>query len=209
MADSSNWYDPILGAFKDGDDWDWGKIIGTGGGIASALGLFDSGEQRTGYQGKIPNYVLAREQLERRPEDERKEGEGAQGRRYFTQPRYGKVEGTPEERAMTLAEAEAATQAEKAQFAEGGIASLSEARYLNGKSDGMADEIPASIEGEEPAALSDGEFVIPADVVSHLGNGNSEAGAEVLYAMMERIRKARTGRKQQGKKIDPNKMLPV
>ena len=206
---SDNWYDPVLGAFKDGDEWDWGKILGVGGGIASALGWFDGEEQKTGYQGKIPNYVLSREKLEQREEDERQFGEGAKGRRYFTQPRFGTVEGTNEERAMTLAEAEAATAAEKNSYAEGGIAALSEGRYLNGKSDGMADEIPASIEGEEPAALSDGEFVIPADVVSHLGNGNSEAGAEVLYAMMDRIRKARTGKKQQGKKIDPNKMLPV
>lgn len=207
MADS-NWYDPILGAFKDDDGWDWGKIIGVGGGIASTLGWLDGKEEKTGYQGKIPDYVLAREQLERRPEDERQPGEGAQGRRYFTQPRYGKVEGTSQDRAMTLAEAQAATAAEKNQYAAGGIANLSKGRYLNGKSDGMADEIPANIEGREPAALSDGEFVIPADVVSHLGNGNSEAGAEVLYAMMDRIRKARTGRKEQGKQIDPIKMLP-
>ena len=203
-------YDELLAGLKDDDGWDWGKILGAGGGVASVLKrLKDNEPPKTGYQGKIPNYVLAREQLERNPEDARESGEGAMGRRYFTQPRFGTVEGSNEERAMTLAEAQAATQAEKNNFAEGGIAQLSEARYLKGKSDGMADEIPATIEGEDPAALSDGEFVIPADVVSHLGNGNSEAGAEVLYAMMDRIRKARTGRKQQGKKIDPNKMLPV
>ena len=55
----------------------------------------------------------------------------------------------------------------------------------------MADEVPAEIEGKQPAALSDGEFVIPADVVSHLGNGNSDAGAKVLEKMMARIRKER------------------
>jgi hypothetical protein len=66
----------------------------------------------------------------------------------------------------------------------------------------MADEIPSSIDGEQPAALSHGEFVIPADVVSHLGNGNSDAGAEKLYQMMARIRKARTGTTKQGKEID-------
>jgi hypothetical protein len=67
----------------------------------------------------------------------------------------------------------------------------------------MADEIPSSIDGEQPAALSHGEFVIPADVVSHLGNGNSDAGAEKLYEMMARIRKARTGTTEQGKEIEP------
>ena len=85
-------------------------------------------------------------------------------------------------------------------MAQGGIADAG--RYLQGKTDGMADEIPSSIDGEQPAALSHGEFVIPADVVSHLGNGNSEAGAEKLYEMMARIRKARTGTTEQGKEID-------
>jgi hypothetical protein len=85
-------------------------------------------------------------------------------------------------------------------MAEGGLADAG--RYLRGRTDGMADEIPSSIDGEQPAALSHGEFVIPADVVSHLGNGNSDAGAEKLYQMMARIRKARTGTTKQGKEID-------
>ncbi len=79
--------------------------------------------------------------------------------------------------------------------------------YLGGPTDGMADQIPATIDGRQPAALSDGEFVIPADVVSHLGNGNSEAGAQNLYSMMERVRKDRTGNPNQGRQIDPNKYL--
>jgi hypothetical protein len=87
-------------------------------------------------------------------------------------------------------------------LAQGGIADAG--RYLQGKTDGMADEIPSSIDGEQPAALSHGEFVVPADVVSHLGNGNSEAGAQKLYQMMDRIREARTGTKEQGKQINPD-----
>ena len=71
----------------------------------------------------------------------------------------------------------------------------------------MADQVPAMISNSQPAALSDGEFVIPADVVSHLGNGNSDAGAEELFAMMERVRQARTGNPKQGKEINPNKYL--
>ena len=90
-------------------------------------------------------------------------------------------------------------------MAQGGIADAG--RYLQGKTDGMADEIQTSIDGEQPALLSHGEFVIPADVVSHLGNGNSEAGAEKLYGMMDRIREARTGTKEQGKEIDADKFL--
>jgi hypothetical protein len=72
----------------------------------------------------------------------------------------------------------------------------------------MADKIPSSIEGRQPAALSHGEFIIPADVVSHLGNGNSDAGADVLYKMMDRVRQARTGTKKQGKQIKPEKFMP-
>jgi hypothetical protein len=87
-------------------------------------------------------------------------------------------------------------------MAEGGIADAG--RYLQGKTDGMADKIPSSIDGDQPAALSHGEFVIPADVVSHLGNGNSEAGAEKLYEMMNRIRQARTGTTKQGNEINPD-----
>lgn len=72
----------------------------------------------------------------------------------------------------------------------------------------MADKIPAQIGKDQPAALSHGEFVIPADVVSHLGNGNSDAGAKKLYSMMDKIRQARTGNKKQGKKINPDKFTP-
>jgi len=88
------------------------------------------------------------------------------------------------------------------------VVQAKEGRYLRGKTDGMADKIPSTIEGKQPAALSHGEFVIPADVVSHLGNGNSDAGADVLYKMMDRVRQARTGNKKQGKQINPNKFTP-
>jgi len=90
-------------------------------------------------------------------------------------------------------------------MASGGKA---EGRYLQGETDGMADEIPSTIDGDQEAALSHGEFVIPADVVSHLGNGNSDAGAQKLYEMMDRIREARTGTKEQGKEINPDKFMP-
>jgi hypothetical protein len=79
--------------------------------------------------------------------------------------------------------------------------------YLDGAGDGMSDSIPATIEGKQPARLADGEFVVPADVVSHLGNGSSKAGSKRLYAMMQKVRKARTGNPKQGKQINPNKYL--
>ncbi len=81
--------------------------------------------------------------------------------------------------------------------------------YLDGAGDGMSDSIPATIEGKQPARLADGEFVIPADVVSHLGNGSTKAGSKRLYAMLDRVRKARTGTKKQGKQINPAKYMPA
>ena len=100
------------------------------------------------------------------------------------------------------------------QFASGGISSLGDyadyaggGRMLKGPGDGMSDNIPATIAGKQPARLANEEFVIPADVVSHLGNGSSEAGAKALYRMMDRVRQARTGTKKQGKQINPEKYL--
>ena len=81
--------------------------------------------------------------------------------------------------------------------------------YLNGQGDGMSDSIPATIEGKQPARLADGEFVVPADVVSHIGNGSSKAGSKRLYAMLDKVRHARTGNKKQGKQINPNKYMPA
>jgi hypothetical protein len=81
--------------------------------------------------------------------------------------------------------------------------------YLDGQGDGMSDSIPATIEGKQPARLADGEFVVPADVVSHLGNGSSKAGSKRLYAMLDKVRHARTGNKKQGKEINPAKYMPA
>ena len=93
--------------------------------------------------------------------------------------------------------------------AAGGGLMQSQGYYLGGPTDGLADQVPATIDGAQPAALSDGEFVIPADVVSHLGNGNSEAGAQQLYGMMDRLREERTGTTRQGPEINPMQMMPA
>ncbi len=102
----------------------------------------------------------------------------------------------------------------KHRMAAGGITSNALGSYsdgghlLKGPGDGMSDDIPATIADKQPARLANEEFVIPADVVSHLGNGSSESGAKVLYDMMARVRKARTGNPKQGKQIDPHKLMP-
>lgn len=104
-------------------------------------------------------------------------------------------------RLNSLAGEQAMTQAQTLGYARGG--------YLDGQGDGMSDSIPATIEGKQPARLADGEFVIPADVVSHLGNGSSKAGSKRLYAMLDKVRHARTGNKKQGKEINPAKYMPA
>lgn len=91
----------------------------------------------------------------------------------------------------------------------GGYAAGGNPRLLKGPGDGMSDNIPATIGNKQPARLADGEFVVPADVVSHLGNGSTDAGAKKLYAMMDKVRAARTGNKKQGKQIKAEKFLKV
>ena len=90
-----------------------------------------------------------------------------------------------------------------------GLFGYAEGGYLDGQGDGMSDSIPATIEGKQPARLADGEFVVPADVVSHIGNGSSKAGSQRLYSMLDRVRKARTGHTKQGKQIKPEKYMPA
>jgi len=232
------WYDDLLSPFEtttedeygnvtSTGEYDWGKIIGAGTGaltagaqIADLLGYDIGGSQQrpTGYQGKIPEYTVARQQVSGTYDPERRPGSG--GQRYFTDVRYDGGDTSAEAAGLeTLNRANIASTTRSGeqrgqfrpipQLAKGGIASLKKGKYLDGDTDGMADEKPAMIDGEEPALLSDGEFVIPADVVSHLGNGNSDAGAKVLEDMMARVRKARTGSTKQGKEINPEEFLPV
>jgi hypothetical protein len=223
------------------DVTDWRAIAGAAGGL---YGMYQSQQrpEKTGYQGKIPEYTAVREKVANTYDPERRPGSTAQ--KYFTDTKF--VAPTGAEAARTTAKEEAAglealnkanparqergvlqAGAEKKEekkeevkpassvikdlpvpeYATGGIATMAKGRYLAGATDGMADKIPARIGGKQEARLSHGEFVIPADVVGHLGNGNSEAGAKRLYAMMDKIRKARTGTAKQGKQINPDKFL--
>jgi hypothetical protein len=88
-----------------------------------------------------------------------------------------------------------------------GYAMGGQPRFLSGGGDGMSDSIQATINDKQPARLADGEFVIPADVVSGIGNGSSKAGAKRLYSMMDRVRKERTGTTKQAKAINPAKVM--
>jgi hypothetical protein len=103
----------------------------------------------------------------------------------------------------------------RVRYAEGGISALTpdDGKMLNGNGDGVSDDIPAMIEGEQEAALSDGEFIVPARIVSELGNGSSDAGAKKLYAMIDRIQAARQqtmgDNKQYAKDTNAERFLPV
>lgn len=100
-------------------------------------------------------------------------------------------------------------------MADGGLSTLGDyaaggsPRLLKGPGDGMSDNIPATIGTKQPARLADGEFVVPADVVSHLGNGSTDAGAKQLYKMMDRIRQQRTGKKKQAPEVNPKRAMPA
>jgi len=155
--------------------------------LAKEFGFSDTDVPVVGYQGSIPKYEAVRERVPMPADPNRRPGSG--GRRYFSDVIYAD---RPERQPMSVAQAreQAGQQAQ-------GLAALNQppkmaggGRYLDGATDGMAD-------------------VVPADVVSHLGNGNSDAGAKQLHAMMTRIRKERTGNPKQGKQIKPQTMLPA
>ncbi len=99
-------------------------------------------------------------------------------------------------------------EAAEKNFAAGGRTPAN-GKFLMGDGDGMSDDIPATISDKQPARLADGEFVIPADVVSHIGNGSSKAGAKKLYEMMDKIRKERTGKTKQAPAIKPDRYMPA
>lgn len=177
-----------------------------------------------GYKGGIPDLVSSRQMLPipntmqdasgatiaRRP--------GSGGVSYFTPNQYI----TPAQAAAKAA-APVAPPAETVAapvedtsykvFAAGGIANLGSysdgGRLLKGPGDGVSDSIPATIGKGQPARLADGEFVIPARIVSELGNGSTEAGARKLYAMMDRIKKARSKAKNIAADTKSDKHLPA
>jgi len=217
----SSWWDDFTGVFKQGlSGENLGTMLGTGiaGYAINKSGLSSPNVPVVGYQGTVPEYTAVRERVPMQQDPNRRPGSG--GRRYFSDMMYAD---RPERQPMTVAQARAKAQEqaqgiaalqaprldEKPMMATGGIIGMNTGYYLGGITDGMADKVPARIDSGQEARLSDGEFVIPADVVSHLGNGNSEAGAKQLYEMMSRTRKTRTGNPKQGKEINPRKMLPA
>jgi len=113
-------------------------------------------------------------------------------------------------------QAKNAQNPQQTQMAMGGIANLGGysdgGRLLRGPGDGVSDSIPAQIGDKQPARLADGEFVVPARIVSELGNGSTEAGAKQLYKMLDRVQNARaktTGKEKVAKNTNAAKLLPA
>lgn len=179
---------------------------GQGAQLAGTLGLTallnsagNNGQQGVykGYQGGIPNYTASRTQLpipqttpvaatptSAATTAPRRPGQG--GITYFSpmQYHYNAPPTTPTTPTPVTPMAAGGGISTLGGYSDGG-------RLLRGPGDGVSDSIPATIGGKQPARLADGEFVIPARIVSEIGNGSSEAGARKLYAMMDRVQGAR------------------
>lgn len=146
---------------------------------------------------------------------------GSGGVTYFSPMTYNKVvppvdpagttTGTTE--TVTDANAETVIKAGGGSIHSSGIASLGGysdgGQLLRGPGDGVSDDIPATIGDKQPARLADGEFVVPARIVSELGNGSTEAGARKLYAMMDRIKASRSKAKNIAANTKADKHLPA
>ncbi len=206
-----NTFEKFVGAF-----FPQGKGSSGAGGLLELLGplaltsllkdrgAFDPDIAPVGYQGKIPEYTAIREQVTGRDDTDRRPGSG--GRRYFSDTMYAKK---PEgQQPMSVEEARAKAKAQAGGFMEGGQV-LEDGGYLQGASDGQADLVPGDIDGVQEARLSHGEYVLPADLVAILGNGNSDAGAAALDDFMSSVRKKATGTSKQQKNIDADQVLAM
>jgi hypothetical protein len=199
------------------------RTLGTVGAGKLADKLFNVQGGPGGYKGGIPTLTASRQMLPipttmtnaagqtvaRRP--------GSGGISYFTPMQYNAPAAVAPTTPVTPPESVAAptnlAMGGMTGYAGGGIANLGSysdgGRLLRGPGDGVSDSIPATIGKGRPARLADGEFVIPARIVSELGNGSTEAGARKLYAMMDRIKKSRRKAKNIAADTKSDKHLPA
>lgn len=234
----TNAFNAIKGAFTKDGKTDWRAIATAAGGIAGLMNVGGSSNRPTGYQGRIPQYTAVRQAVQPQYDPNRRPGSG--GMRYFTDVQYATPENVSAaqsavaEQAQGLAQLNAQNPARQASptMARGGIVGLQPggfvlpadvvshlgngssdagmqfaanrlgAQPIRGRGDGMSDSNPTSIAGRQPAAVAHEEAYLPPRQVEQLG------GAERLYAMMDNIRKARTGTTKQGRQINPEKFMP-
>lgn len=176
---------------KDSGDIDWRAVASAAGGIAGLLNVGGASNRPTGYQGRIPEYAAVRQAVQPQYDPNRRPGSG--GQRYFTDTQYVPKTGEGAAEALTAAQNAAAEQAT-------GIASLNAqnpARQLRpasvlppptttGTTEPTASRPASSVIEDKPVPytakqggivnLQPGGFVLPADVISHMGNGSSDAG---------------------------------
>lgn len=194
------------------------KIMGSGGGGYA------------GYKGGIPQYTATRtmnaipQSIQSATGQPRRPGSG--GITYFSPMQYTPVAAAPTaiEPTVTPPVTPPATVTKEdgtvvpaaaggLMYGSGGIANLGGysdgGQLLRGPGDGVSDDIPATIGGRQPARLADGEFVVPARIVSELGNGSTDAGARKLYAMMDRIKNTRAKAKNIAANTKADKHLPA
>ena len=210
-----------LGGLFTGDTG--GKLgqLAAFGGLATLLSRMGQTSQApVGYQGGIPKFTYERTQTApemQRPTTMNAAGQtvpyrpGQGGISYFTPGKF--VPYTPpategQDTASGGSGSDTVVGVAGGGYMPSGIAMLAGGRYLRGPGDGVSDSIPAKFERSgQPARLADGEFVIDARTVSEIGNGSSEAGARKLYAMMDRVHKARKTAKR-GEPSKADKYLP-
>jgi len=184
--------------------------------LGGGLGQTGQGVYK-GYQGGIPNYTATRTMnpipqtvdvparaavpatattpaVSAAPAGTAPRRPGSGGVTYFSPMTYTPVTTVAPATTPAVTAAPTVTAAAGGMMS-GGVSTLGGysdgGRLLRGPGDGVSDSIPATIGGKQPARLADGEFVIPARIVSEIGNGSTEAGAKKLYAMMDRIQGAR------------------
>jgi len=154
------------------------------------------GGSSTGSGGKIPSLQANRSQLPYGAISGSQARPGAGGVNYFSPTTYTQK-----------------AAGGGMMYGGGGISDLGGysdgGRLLRGPGDGVSDSIPATIGGKQPARLAEGEFVVPARIVSELGNGSTEAGAKKLYAMMDRVQNARRKTKNVAANTKAHKYLPA
>jgi len=156
------------------------------------LYTYRAGDTRQPRQGEVPQAFAGSQYVEGAPPKEMSNGgiiaptNSPDSSPYFLSP------SAPQPREV-LSYKSGQDNSSGSDYAKGG--------YLNGPGDGMSDHIPATINGKQPAKLSDGEFVLPADIVASIGNGSNKAGSKKLYAIMDKIRQSKYGRKTQPPKM--------
>jgi hypothetical protein len=164
--------------------------------LLALMAMMNKGGGKSSSSAVIPSLTADRKQLPYDSTSGSKARPGAGGVSYFSPTTY-----TPKAAGGGM------------MYGGGGISDLGGysdgGRLLKGPGDGVSDSIPATIGGKQPARLAEGEFVVPARIVSELGNGSTEAGAKKLYAMMDRVQKARRKTKNVAANTKAHKYLPA